>query len=146
MSISGSFFPIEHCNFAEHFSWLQYRQDDLPALLGRFTYTSGGVGARHIGKVGARRLRFPSCSSIPVTPSVSGLVDNLARPSGNVTGIANYVRELAAKRLDMIGEIVPSAPRIAMLFNPSNPISVETFRETDAAASARRVISQEKIR
>jgi hypothetical protein len=44
------------------------------------------------------------------------------------TGIANYVRELAAKRLDMIGEIVPSAPRIAMLFNPLNPISVETFR------------------
>jgi putative tryptophan/tyrosine transport system substrate-binding protein len=68
-----------------------------------------------------------------------GLVDNLARPSGNVTGIANYVRELAAKRLEMISEILPSAPRIAMWFNPLNPISVETVRETEAAASARSV-------
>jgi ABC-type uncharacterized transport system substrate-binding protein len=61
------------------------------------------------------------------------------------TGIANSVRELAAKRLDMIGEIVPSAPRIAMLFNPLNPISVETFRETEAAASARRPRSIDKV-
>jgi putative ABC transport system substrate-binding protein len=84
-------------------------------------------------------------ASIPIVfvntgdPVGLGLVDSLARPSGNVTGIANYVRELAAKRLEMLGDVVPAATRIAMLFNPLNPISVETVRETEVAASARMV-------
>ncbi len=68
------------------------------------------------------------------------LVDSLARPGGNITGIANYVPELAGKRLEMIGEVVPSAQRIAMLFNPLNPLSVETVRETETAASARTIV------
>jgi putative ABC transport system substrate-binding protein len=67
------------------------------------------------------------------------LVDSLARPGGNVTGIANYVPELAGKRLEMIGEVVPAARRIAMLFNPLNPLSVETVKETETAAKARTI-------
>src|SRR5262249_18094333 len=84
-------------------------------------------------------------ASIPIVfvntgdPVGLGLVNSLARPGGNVTGIANYVRELAAKRLEMLGEVVPAASRIAMLFNPLNAISVETVRETEVAASARTV-------
>ena len=84
-------------------------------------------------------------ASIPIVfvntadPVGLGLVNSLARPSGNVTGIANYVRELAAKRLEMIVEVVPAASRIAMLFNPLNAASVETVRDTEEAASARMV-------
>jgi putative tryptophan/tyrosine transport system substrate-binding protein len=67
------------------------------------------------------------------------LVDSLPHPGGNITGIANYVPELAAKRLEMIGEVVPGARRIAMLFNPSNPLSVQTWSQTEAAARARSI-------
>jgi putative ABC transport system substrate-binding protein len=67
-------------------------------------------------------------------------VDSLARPGSNVTGISNYGPELAGKRLELIAQVVPGARRIAMLFNPLNPISVATLRETETAAGVQGIV------
>src|SRR5262249_3431334 len=53
-------------------------------------------------------------------PVTIGLVGSLARPSGNLTGINFFVTELAAKRLELLRELVPSTKRIAGLVDPSN--------------------------
>ena len=66
-----------------------------------------------------------------------GLVASLARPGGNVTGINFFAAELAAKRLELLRELVPTATRMAVLVNPANAASTEsTVRDVEAAARA----------
>src|ERR1700730_5511152 len=61
------------------------------------------------------------------------LVESLARPGGNITGIANFNPELSAKRLEMISEVVPGTPRIAVLFPPTSPAATAGLKEIEAA-------------
>ena len=67
-------------------------------------------------------------------PVGSGFVSNLVRPEGNVTGISNMAAELAPKRLALMKETVPAAKRIAVLFNPQDPITAPQVRDADRAA------------
>src|SRR5262249_16744400 len=57
-------------------------------------------------------------------PVAGGLVASLARPGGNVTGLATLVPDLAGKRLELLREVVPGLGRLAVLGNVGNPISV----------------------
>ena len=67
-----------------------------------------------------------------------GLVASLARPSGNLTGINFFGTELAAKRLELLRELVPGAIRIAVLVDPTNATNTETtVRGVEAAARAK---------
>jgi putative ABC transport system substrate-binding protein len=72
-------------------------------------------------------------------PVGAGLVPNLARPGGNVTGITHLVAELTGKRLELLKEIVPSAARIAVLVNPDDPNATVQIQNAEAAARALRV-------
>ena len=64
-----------------------------------------------------------------------GLVTNLARPTGNLTGFNLLINELEAKRLELLHQLVPGAVRIAVLVNPANVSYTEaTLREVEAAA------------
>jgi ABC-type uncharacterized transport system substrate-binding protein len=70
-------------------------------------------------------------------PAKLGLVANIARPGGNLTGINLFNTELVAKRLDLLRELVPRAARIAVLVNPADGASTETtVRDATAAAQA----------
>ena len=67
-------------------------------------------------------------------PVRSGLVASLARPGGNITGMTFLSRELAGKRLELLKEAVPTASRVAVLWNPDNPGGLVDFNATQAAA------------
>ena len=67
-------------------------------------------------------------------PVESGLVQTLARPGGNVTGVALLARELRAKHLQLIKETVPAVTRVAVLRNPSEPTQDSLWRETQTVA------------
>ena len=54
-------------------------------------------------------------------PVKAGLIESLARPGGNVTGITNLTRELGGKRLELLKEAVPTVVRVAVLYDPANP-------------------------
>jgi len=69
-------------------------------------------------------------------PVGAGLVSNLARPGGNITGITHLVAELTGKRLELLKEIVPSASRIAVLVNPDDPNATVQRQNAEAAARA----------
>ena len=69
-------------------------------------------------------------------PVGTGLVASLARPGGNVTGLANQISDTAGKRLELLREVVPGIRRLAVLANVSNPMSVLEIGEVQAAARA----------
>jgi putative ABC transport system substrate-binding protein len=69
----------------------------------------------------------------------TGLVSNLARPGGNVTGVSGFAPELSGKRLDLIREIRPNAARVAMLANLANAASSQVMRATQSAAQQMRI-------
>jgi putative ABC transport system substrate-binding protein len=64
-----------------------------------------------------------------------GFVRNLSRPGGNVTGRANMVGDLGAKRLQLLKEIVPGARRIAVLLNPDDPVTTPQRQQAERAAA-----------
>lgn len=69
-------------------------------------------------------------------PVALGLVENLARPGGNITGLSQISPELAGKRLELLREIVPKLSRVAVLWNPQSKISEIDWKETQLAARA----------
>jgi len=68
-------------------------------------------------------------------PDKMGLVESLARPGGNITGFSNVAPELAGKKLQLLKEMVPKVSRVALLWNPANPLEVMGFRDMQAAAA-----------
>src|SRR5262245_49541347 len=62
-------------------------------------------------------------------PVRAGLVASLGRPGGNVTGLTNLTRELGGKRLELFKEAVPKVSRIAVLYDPANPVSLHEVKE-----------------
>ena len=67
-------------------------------------------------------------------PVGTGLVASLAKPGGNVTGLSNLSRDLTAKRLQVLKEIVPGLSRVAVLWNAANIVSALHIPEVEAAA------------
>jgi putative tryptophan/tyrosine transport system substrate-binding protein len=66
-----------------------------------------------------------------------GIVTSFSRPGGNMTGINIFTSELAAKRMELLRELVPRAARVAVLANSANVAATETqLKEVDAAARA----------
>ena len=67
-------------------------------------------------------------------PVGSGLVASLARPGGNITGLATLANELAGKRLELLREVVPGLRRLAIMGNVGNPFTVLELGDVQAAA------------
>ena len=79
-------------------------------------------------------------STIPILilaahdPVGAGLATSLARPGGNVTGLATLFPELSTKRLELLKELVPRASHVAVLWNGANPANLLALRQTEDAA------------
>jgi putative ABC transport system substrate-binding protein len=92
------------------------------------------------GNLTAVRAAKQATESIPVVmvtnadPVAIGLIDSLARPGRNITGITNLNRDLSAKRLELLKEIVPSLSRVAILWDDTNEGSAIGFKEYETAA------------
>ena len=86
------------------------------------------------------RAAIDATKTIPIVasgvgdPIGSGFVTNLARPGGNVTGLSNMAGELAPKRLEIFRELVPRAKRIAVFYNPADPVNDPQIRDIKRAA------------
>lgn len=86
----------------------------------------------------APNVRVYSITSIIFTdvtdPVATGLVDSLARPGGNLTGLTSVEGVLAGKRLEFLKETVPKLLRVAVLWDPQNPSSTQEWKENQIAA------------
>jgi putative ABC transport system substrate-binding protein len=71
-------------------------------------------------------------------PVAAGLVETLARPGGNITGLATFQRDLSGKRLELLVEVVPRLSRVGVLRNPDDQTAIG-FKDYEAAARALKV-------
>ena len=88
------------------------------------------------------RAAKAATSTIPIVmtndpdPVASGHVASLARPGGNITGLANFAPELSGKRLEILREVVPKLSRVAVLGTSTQPGYAHVLREIELAAKA----------
>jgi len=100
------------------------------------------------GGTQAVRAAKDATDTIPIVMAVSaypdkiGLVESLARPGGNVTGLSNVSPELMGKRFQLLREIAPKVSRVVVIWNPASPVEPNGFRETLAAAPIAGVVVQ----
>jgi putative ABC transport system substrate-binding protein len=83
----------------------------------------------------AATATIPIVFGVGGDPVQNGLVTNLKRPGGNVTGFSEMNNEVAPKRLALLYELVPNATRFGVLVNPKNPVTEFAITEAQAAAA-----------
>jgi putative tryptophan/tyrosine transport system substrate-binding protein len=140
---------IEGKNIATEYRYTEGKQDRLPALAAELVRLKVDI----IVVSGGDRLILAAknaTKTIPIVmtgggldPVEAGLVESLARPGGNVTGITNLITELSGKRLELLKEAVPKIARVAVLYDPTGPSSVREVKEVlPVAARALRLTIQ----
>jgi putative ABC transport system substrate-binding protein len=129
---------VEGQNVAIEYRWAKGNYDRLPAL-------AADLVGRKVDLIMASSppsalAAKSATSTIPIVfrggadPVGAGLVANLARPGGNLTGVSFAPDELQAKRLELLSELVPRARVIALLVNPNNVTAEHVIRDVQATA------------
>jgi putative tryptophan/tyrosine transport system substrate-binding protein len=128
-------------NVAIEYRWAEGQYDRLPAMATDLVarqvavmVTIGGIPAALAAK--AATSTIPIVFGVAEDPVKVGLVDSLARPNGNATGVSLLSVELEWKRLELIREVMPQAASIAILLNPKNPQTAAQLPEKTKAAKA----------
>lgn len=130
---------VDGQNVAMEWRWADGKADRYPALAAELVQLK--VDLIVTSSTPATLAAKQATSTIPILmlnsayPDKVGLVESLARPGGNITGYSNLSADLAGKKLQLLKEIVPKAVRVAVLWNPENPIEVLGFRDKQSAAA-----------
>jgi len=128
-------------NVAIEFRWAEGQHNRLPALAADLVARQVAVIVAPGGAPGALAAKSAT-TTIPIVfemgadPVAIGLVDNLNRPGGNLTGVSSLNVQVTPKRLEILHEVVPAAAEIAVLVNPTSPTTDSQLRNLQAAARA----------
>jgi putative ABC transport system substrate-binding protein len=129
---------IEGETIAIEYRWQEGRHERLPALVAELVQLPVDV----LVPVGTQpsRAAKQATSTIPIVmaqvgdPVGSGLVTNLARPEGNITGVSVIGPDIGVNQLELLTQAVPQASRVAVLWNPTNQAAGAMWRELQRAA------------
>jgi len=129
---------IEGNNIAVEFRWAEGRTERAAEIAAEFVRLKVDIvvtaGNSQVLALKQATRTIPIIFAVAGDPLGGGLVDSLARPGGNVTGLSVLQIDLASKRLEILREIVPSLRRLAIMGNFSNPVLGLELREVQAAA------------
>jgi putative ABC transport system substrate-binding protein len=134
---------VEGQNVAIDFRWAEGQYDRVPALAADLVRRQVAVIVAVGGETSAFAAKAAT-TTIPIVFNVAGdpvkvgLVASLSRPGGNATGVNTFTAELAAKRLGLLHELIPTALLIAVLVNPNFSPAAANAREVEAAARVTR--------
>ena len=117
-------------NVTIEYRWAEGRNDRLPTLAAELVSRQvsvitapGSVASALAAKAATRTI--PIVFEIGADPVAAGLVASLSRPEENITGVTSLNWAIAAKRLQLLHEVAPTAGSFAVLVNPSNPKNAE---------------------
>ena len=132
---------IEGQNIATEYRYAEGKRDRLPELAAELVRLKVDIIVAAGGDALIRAAKNTT-HTIPIVmvglgsdPVEAGLVESLARPGGNVTGITLLSRELGGKRLELLKEASPKVTRVAVLYEPASPPSVREVKEVLPAAA-----------
>jgi putative ABC transport system substrate-binding protein len=135
---------IEGKNLTIDYRWADGNAARLPELAAELAKQNVEVIVTH-GPPGIRAAQ-QATSSIPIVIAAigdvvaGGFVPNMARPGGNITGMSFFSPQLSAKRLELVKEVLPRIPGVAVLFNPDNPVNGPAFEAVEAAAKSMKLM------
>jgi putative ABC transport system substrate-binding protein len=125
---------IEGQNIATEYRYTEGKADRAPELLAELVRLK--VDIIVVGNPTNIRAAVNATKTIPIVmmgpgtdPVVAGLIESLARPGGNVTGLTLLSEELGGKRLELLKEAVPKLARVAVLHDPATPGTVFEVKE-----------------
>jgi len=129
---------VEGRNLVIEFRYGEGRFERMPAMAAELVRLNVDVivtaGTPPIRAAKAATQKIPIVIAAVGDAVGGGLVESLARPGGNITGLTYFAPELAAKQLELLKETFPQAARIAFVVNPDNPAVVPAQRSVVAAA------------
>jgi putative tryptophan/tyrosine transport system substrate-binding protein len=130
---------VEGRNVAIEYYSAEGQYDRLPALAADLVLrrvsviaTIGGISSALAAK--SATTMIPIVFEVGVDPVEMGLITSLARPGGNITGVASLNLEVGPKKLQLLHELVPTATIIGLLVNPANPNNEIGAKDMQAAA------------
>jgi putative ABC transport system substrate-binding protein len=131
---------IEGQNVAIEFRWAEGRSERSAEIASEFVRLKvdviATVGTPQVLAAKQATASIPIISAAMGDPLGTGLVANLARPGGNVTGLSAQAPDLSGKRLELLREAVPGLQRIGLLGNVGNPLVILELRELETAGRA----------
>ena len=134
---------VEGTHFIVEFRGAQGKTELVPRLVAELLQLK--VDVLVVPIVSAIRAAMQATKSIPIVivtqvdPVATGLVNSLAHPGGNITGIATLQRDLSGKRLELVAELIPKLSRIAILREADEPVSAIGFKNYESAARALKI-------
>lgn len=130
---------VEGQNIIIEYRWAEGKPDRLPKLAADLVALkvdvifAASAPVIHAAKNATKTT--PIVFEMLADPVSAGFVNSLAKPGGNLTGVAGLAPELSGKRLELLKEIVPRLNKVAVLANPSNPNFQSVLKESQRAAA-----------
>ncbi len=134
---------IEGKNVVLEYRYAERKLDRSPSLMGELVRLK--VDVIFVPFLPGIRAAKEATKTIPVVmvtivdPVASGLIDSLAHPGGNITGVASLRNDLSAKRLELLQEVIPAKSQIALLWDKNAPGPVMSFKDYETAAAALKI-------
>jgi putative ABC transport system substrate-binding protein len=131
---------VEGKNVALEYRYAEGKPDRFPALAAELVRLKVDIIVVGGGNIPVRAVKNAT-KTIPIVmtggsdPVKADLVESLARPGGNVTGLTTLARELGGKRLELLKEAISKVARVAVLYNLANPFNVHEVKEVLPAAA-----------
>jgi ABC-type uncharacterized transport system substrate-binding protein len=134
---------IEGKNIVIEYRGAEGKPDRIPSLVAELVQLKIDVlvvqGLLTIRAAKQATKTIPIVMLTTVDPVAAGIVDSLARPGGNITGLTRLTRELSGKRLELLKEVIPGMSRVGVLRDADDPSAAIGFKEYEAAARALKV-------
>lgn len=129
---------VEGENIHIDYRYIEGQQDKVPNLIAELLELK--VDILFVSTLTSLRAAKEATKSIPIVmattndPVATGIVDSLARPGGNITGVTRLTRDLSGKRLEVLKEAVPKLARVGVVWDAKGPGPTIAFKEYEAAA------------